>query len=85
VGSFVPFPRDEAADDPRRPLAARYADRAGYEAAVASAAEALVARRLLLAADVPAITARLGAFYDRVLAHDRGELSCEYLAPYTNP
>ncbi|MDP6953099.1 MAG: alpha/beta hydrolase domain-containing protein [Alphaproteobacteria bacterium] len=81
VGSFVPFPRDEAAGDPRLLLAARYADRAAYESAVTEAAEALVARRLLLASDVPAITARLGAFYDRVMAHDPDDMSCEYLAP----
>ena len=81
VGSFLPFPRDEAAGDPRPSLASRYADRAAYESAVASAAEALVVRRLLLSSDVPAITARLGAFYDRVVAHDPGDLSCEYLAP----
>jgi hypothetical protein len=85
VGSFLPFARDdtarEATGDPRASLTARYADRTAYEGAVAAAADALVARRLLLDADVPAIVARAAAFYDRVLAHDPTDASCEYLAP----
>ena len=85
VGSFLPFARDdaarEAAGDPRASLTVRYADRTAYESAVAAAADALVARRLLLDADVPAIVARAAAFYDRVLAHDPTDASCEYLAP----
>ncbi len=85
VGSFLPFAHNEAArqaaGDPRPSLAARYADRAAYESAVASAAQALVARRLLLSADAAAISARLGAFYDRVMAHDPADASCADLAP----
>jgi hypothetical protein len=81
-GSFVPFPADEASrragDDPRAPLAARYASRAAYEAGIEAAAGALVDQGFLLADDIPEITARAGAFYERVLAREPGGLSCAY-------
>lgn len=62
AGSFIPFAPTEAertaAGDPRRSLAARYADHAAYVAAVADAADALVAERLLLRADADVIIER---------------------------
>jgi hypothetical protein len=81
-GSFIPFAPTEAARratvDPRPSLEARYASRAAYEANVEAAAGALVDRGFLLAEDVRPITARAGAFYERVLAREAGDLSCAY-------
>ena len=64
--------------DPRLSLEARYASRADYERRTAAAAAALVDQRFLLAEDVPEITRRAGAFYERVLAHAPDDLSCAY-------
>jgi hypothetical protein len=81
-GSFIPFAPTEAArlaaGDPRPSLEARYASRAAYAGGIAAAAGALVDQGFLLAADVPAITARAGAFYDHVLAREAGGPSCAY-------
>ena len=81
-GSFIPFAPTEAArrasGDPRPSLEARYAARAAYERGVEAAATSLVDQGLLLAEDVGPITARAGAFYERVLAHGVGSLSCAY-------
>ena len=56
TGSTLPFPDSEAerrmTGDPRRSIAARYADQAGYAAAIGAAARALVAARLMLEEDV---------------------------------
>ena len=75
-GSFVPFAPTEAArraaGDPRPSLEARYASRADYRDRIEAAARELVTDGFLLADDVPEITARAAAFYDRVLAHRRG-------------
>jgi hypothetical protein len=61
TGAVVPFAATraerEAAGDPRPSLAERYATAEAYVAAVRAAAERLAAERLLLAADVAAITA----------------------------
>jgi hypothetical protein len=81
-GSFFPFARTEAerqaAGDPRPSLEARYRSRADYESRVQAAAEALVRRGFLLDTEVPAIVARAGAFYDRLLRHEPGDASCTY-------
>jgi hypothetical protein len=81
-GSFIPFAPTEVArqtsGDPRPSLEARYASRADYERGLERAAAALVDQGFLLAEDVAAITARASAFYDRVLAHGPGDLSCAY-------
>lgn len=57
-GSFIAFARTrarrEAADDPRPSLEERYGNREAYVARVRTAAEALVAERLLLPADAKA-------------------------------
>jgi hypothetical protein len=61
TGAVVPFAATraerEAAGDPRPSVAERYATPGAYVAAVRSAAERLAAERLLLPADVAAITA----------------------------
>jgi hypothetical protein len=81
-GSFIPLAPTEAAQrasgDPRLSLETRYASRADYEVAIKTAAAALVDQRFLLADEVPQITRRAGAFYERVLAHAPDDLSCAY-------
>ena len=81
-GSFLPFARTEAerraSGDPRPALEARYRSRADYEAQLERAARRLVAGGFLLETDVATITARAGAFYDRLLRHEPGDASCAY-------
>jgi hypothetical protein len=59
TGSFFPFPRTKleqrALGDPRRSLAERYGDHAGFVQAVARAAKQLVAERFLLPEDAQAL------------------------------
>lgn len=85
-GSFIPFARTEAerraAGDPRPSLAARYADRAAYEAKVRAAAAAVAAQGFLLPEESDALVAEAGALYDRVLAHDPADRSCRYMYPH---
>jgi Alpha/beta hydrolase domain len=82
-GSFVPFAPTEAArraaGDPRPSLEARYTSRSDYRDRIESAAATLVRERFLLAADVPEITARAVAFYDRVRAQPADDPSCDYI------
>ena len=82
-GSFVPFPRSEAErqalSDPRPSLAARYANRADYEAKLRAAAERVAATGLLRAEEVDSLVSEGGAFYSRIMAHDPTDRSCEYL------
>ncbi|HEY7662256.1 MAG TPA: alpha/beta hydrolase domain-containing protein [Xanthobacteraceae bacterium] len=82
-GSFIPFPRTEAeraaAGDPRRALATRYADRRDYEQKVRSAAAAVVERGFLLPEDVDPLVTQASGLYDRIMAHDPGDRSCQYL------
>jgi len=69
-GSSLPFARTAAEraalGDPRPALAERYRDRADYLARVRDAAEALVARRLLLAEDVTLAVELAAARYDLI-------------------
>jgi hypothetical protein len=82
-GSFLPFARTEAerqaSRDPRPSLAARYADRSAYEQKVRSAAAAVVGKGFLLPEDVDALVKEAGGLYDRVMAHDPADRSCQYL------
>jgi hypothetical protein len=82
-GSFIPFPRTErqrqASGDPRASLETRYANRAGYEAKVRSAAADVVGRGFLLPEDVDALVEEAGGLYDRIMAHDPADRSCDYL------
>jgi hypothetical protein len=82
-GSFVPFARTEAerraSGDPRRSLEARYRDRSDYEAKLRAAAAAVVGQGLLLPEDVDALVRDGGGLYDRVMAHDPADRSCQYM------
>jgi hypothetical protein len=82
-GSFVPFPRTDmerqASGDQRPSLQARYANRAAYEAKVRSAAAAIVALGFLLPEEVDALVDEAGSLYDRIMAHDPADHSCDYL------
>jgi len=70
-GSSLPFARTAteraARADPRPALAERYRDRADYLARVRDAAEALAARRLLLADDVALTVELAAARYDLIV------------------
>ncbi|MBV8168032.1 MAG: hypothetical protein JO021_14650 [Alphaproteobacteria bacterium] len=82
-GSFIPFPRSEAEgrflNDPRPSLEARYKDRDDYEKKLRAAADKTVAGGFLRAEEVDAVVKQGGAFYDRIMAHDPADRSCEYL------
>jgi hypothetical protein len=82
-GSFVPFPRTEAerraSGDPRRSLEVRYRDRSDYEAKLRAAAAAVVGKGFLLPDDVDALVRDGGGLYDRVMAHDPADRSCQYM------
>jgi hypothetical protein len=81
-GSFIPFVRTEterrATGDPRPSLAARYRSRQDYEGRIEGAARLLVEDGFLLEADVPELTRRAGAYYDRLVAHEPHDPSCVY-------
>ena len=68
IGSYLPFVRTradrEARGDPRLSIEERYPDKAAYLAKVTAAANDLVAQRLLLARDVPAVISRASAHWD---------------------
>ncbi len=70
LGSFIPFAptRDArlAAKDPRPSIAERYESRAAYLAQIEQAAQSLVIQRLLLPADVPAITKQAATRWDHL-------------------
>jgi hypothetical protein len=70
VGTWLPFALTEAErierGDPRPSIAKRYRDRDDYQHRVRAAAEDLVARRLLLPADVDESVAAALAAYDAV-------------------
>lgn len=72
IGSWIPLPANqaaaEAAKDPRRSIAERYASRSDYLAKIESAAGALVKQGYLLEGDVPAVTKRAGEHWDLVTA-----------------
>ena len=82
-GSFLPFPRTDAerqaSGDPRPSLAARYADRAAYEAKVRSAAAHVVDQGFLLREDADALVRDAAGLYDRLAARDPADPGCRYL------
>jgi hypothetical protein len=84
-GSFQPFARTEAerksAGDPRLSLETRYGSRSVFIEKTRSAANKAVEDHLLLAEDVDGLVATQAAFYDRIMAHSPGDLSCKYLWP----
>ncbi|MGE0593817.1 MAG: alpha/beta hydrolase domain-containing protein [Vicinamibacterales bacterium] len=71
VGAFSPFPRDETAraqsEDSRRSIAARYRDKADYEAQMTRAVGALVVERFVLSEDVASVMRWAGAIWDAVV------------------
>jgi hypothetical protein len=69
VGSFVPFARtaDARQGDGRRAISERYAGRQDYLAQVERAAQALVAQRLLLPADLSLVRQRAATAWDAVI------------------
>jgi hypothetical protein len=82
-GSFVPFARTEAerraAGDPRPSLEARYPTREAYVQQVKDAAARQVAAGFLLGEDVDRAVAENVGLYDRIVARDPKDSSCEYL------
>lgn len=82
-GSFVPFARTEAerkaAGDPRPSLAARYPTRNDYIARVRAAAAHEVAAGFLLPEDVERTVAENVWLYDRIMAHEPSDATCNYL------
>ncbi|HMA51296.1 MAG TPA: alpha/beta hydrolase domain-containing protein, partial [Magnetospirillaceae bacterium] len=82
-GSFVPFARTKAerkaAKDPRPSLEERYRSRDDYVHKVETAADRQIAAGFLLAEDRARAISEVTGLYDRILAHDPKDQSCEYL------
>jgi len=82
-GSFVPFARNEAErranGDPRPSLAARYPTRNDFVEMLRKAAHREVAAGFLLQEDVTRAVDESAGLYDRILAHDPKDASCDYL------
>jgi hypothetical protein len=75
IGSFIPFPLTaadrKASGDARLSVGERYASRDDYLAQVRTAAQSLVARRLLRADDVDAIVAESATHWDYLVGSNR--------------
>ena len=84
-GSFQPFARTEAerksAGDPRPSLEARYGSRSAFIEQTRAAANKTVAAHELLSEDADGLVAMQTAFYDRIMAHSPGDMTCKYLWP----
>ena len=82
-GSFEPFARTEAerraTGDPRPSLEARYPTRADYIAKVRAAAAREVEAGFLLPEDVERTVKENVGLYDRIMAKDPKDQSCQYL------
>jgi hypothetical protein len=82
-GSFVPFARTKAerkaSDDPRPSLEERYRTRDVFLAKLRAAAQREAASGFLLPEDVERAVNENAALYDRILAHDPKDQSCQYL------
>jgi hypothetical protein len=82
-GSFIPFARSEAErrfrNDPRPSLEQRYTDRADYEKKLRAAAEKTVAAGFLRTEEVDAVVKQGGAFYERIMAREPADKTCDYL------
>ena len=82
-GSFVPFARTEperqGAGDPRPSIAARYASRGAYLEKVRAASVDVVGKGFLLPEDADTLVSEAGGLYDRIMAHDQADPSCQYL------
>ncbi len=84
-GSFQPFARTEAerraTGDPRPSLEARYPTRTDYIAKVRAAAAREVDAGFLLQEDVERTVKENVGLYDRLMAKDPKDRSCQYLFP----
>ena len=82
-GSFQPFARTEAerraANDPRPSLEARYPTRDAYIAKVRAAAAREVEAGFLLSEDVERTVRENVGLYDRIMAKDPKDRSCQFL------
>jgi hypothetical protein len=82
-GSFVPFARTKAerkaAHDPRPSLEERYPTRDNYVQKVEAAADRQIAAGFLLPEDRARAVSEVTGLYDRILAHDPKDRSCDYL------
>ncbi len=82
-GSFQPFARTEAermaAGDPRPSLEARYPTRDDFIRKVRAAAAQEVSAGFLLPEDVERAVAENVGMYDRILAHESDDQTCDYL------
>ncbi len=82
-GSFVPFARTKAerkaSRDPRPSLEERYHGRDGYVGKVEAAADRQIAAGFLLPEDRARALSEVTGLYDRIMAHDPKDQSCEYL------
>jgi hypothetical protein len=82
-GSFVPFARTGAerkvSGDPRPSLEERYSSRDAFLAKLRAAAQREVESGFLLPEDVERAVKENTGLYDRILAHDPKDQSCEYL------
>jgi hypothetical protein len=72
VGAFAPFALTQAdrekEGDPRLSIGERYTGREAYLDRVRQAAEDLVSRRFMIAADIPAVLERAGDIWNAVTA-----------------
>ena len=82
-GSFIPFARSEderiATGDPRRSVEERHASRDAYLERYAAATLSLAEQELILGDDVNPMIERAGRLYDRIMARDLGDESCDFL------
>jgi hypothetical protein len=82
-GSFVPFPRSEAERvaraDPRPSIEARYPSKKAFMARVHVHLSRQAKAGFLLAEDVDAVAEEQSARYDRVMAHEPEDQTCNYL------
>jgi hypothetical protein len=82
-GSFIPFARTEeerlARHDPRPSLALRYKDKADFTAKTAAAIDRAIAQGFLLDEERDAILERRAKAYDRAIAHQPSDRTCDYL------
>jgi hypothetical protein len=84
-GSFVAFARNDAearaSGDPRPSIESRYPARSAFVVKVRAAAKQQIAAGFLLPEDVERAVSENVGLYDRVMAHEPEDQSCQYLFP----
>jgi hypothetical protein len=68
TGSYIPFPFQSIAGDPRKSVGERYRDREEFRKRIERSADALVGKSFLLRSDVPAIVAAALERWDKLPA-----------------